>query len=340
MNKPNFPFFKIIGNIIGGLIGGLILGFFIGLGLNLIGIFSDNKFDYNNIFIITGLIIFSILTYLTISTYNEELENYNSKVSEELEEKNRRENRNKNSDENKRKYLELINDIKIKFANSENKVSLLENDFQKLLTRKENELIEIDKKENKNYVHQFIKVSNYINKKRNHIQQIFEDMTNVNNVQKVQISGKIKDFERPKDPEKELNDLPNKIDQLEKSIILYEQVIIHGINMISSLLNNKLFTFYQIYEFFDGIGIYENNWQNKMTEKLDEINNTLKIIDKHLEEGLDNLTYCFENSFIELGDSISKELQNINSNLQFNNLMTTIQTRKLYQIRKDTKQLN
>ena len=340
MNAPNFPIFKIVKNIIISVIVGIIIGFFIGLGLNLIGIFTDQKYDYTNINIISGLVIFSILTYFTISNHNEEVEKFEKKSSEELEERNKREKRKIEINENENNYYELLNNFKKQYADSGNKVFLLENDFHKLLYDKESTIIEIDNKENKSYTHQFIKISNYINKKRNHIQHIYDNIISDKIVKKIHISGVEKDFVTAKIPQKEYLTLPTQIEQFEKSIILYEQVIIHSINMISLLINNKLFTFYHIYEFFDSIGIYETNWQIKMTDKLDDINNTLKTIDKHLEDGLDNLTYCFENSFIEFGNTISKDLQTINSSIQFNNLITAIQTRKLYQIRSDTKRLN
>jgi hypothetical protein len=117
--------------------------------------------------------------------------------------------------------------------------------------------------------------------------------------------------------------------------------------MISALVNNKMFIFYEIYEFFDKLGIFESNWQTKVIGRLDDINISLKEIhtsildlDKTLQQSLDNLTYCMENSFSDLESTISKELQSVNSNIQFNNLLTAIQTRKLYQIRTDTRRLN
>jgi hypothetical protein len=51
-------------------------------------------------------------------------------------------------------------------------VDLVENDFHKLLTKNQKKVTEIDK----NYIHQFVKVSNYIKTKRQNIQHIFESI--------------------------------------------------------------------------------------------------------------------------------------------------------------------
>ena len=55
-------------------------------------------------------------------------------------------------------------------------IDLIDNDFPKLLSKYQKQIIGIDK----NYIHQFVKVSNYISTKKNNIQQIFQSIEKIN----------------------------------------------------------------------------------------------------------------------------------------------------------------
>lgn len=54
---------------------------------------------------------------------------------------------------------------------------------------------------------------------------------------------------------------------------------------------------------------------------------------------LNTLSYITQEGFSDLNSSLSRELQSIDSSVQSNNLLNTIQTYQLYKINKQTKGL-
>jgi len=198
------------------------------------------------------------------------------------------------------------------------KIDVLDNDFDKLLEKNQKKVIEIDK----NYIHQLIKVSNYLKTKRENIQQIF-------------IS--IKNSKSPSEVEKRVGLLKNQIHT-------YELLLFNAINMISALSDENLIVFYEIYESFDKLGIFNSNWENDISKKLKKIN--LKLDDlmisinkmeKNIVKEISNLNYLTQNSFEELNRSVTNQLKEVESSINFNNLLSAIQSYQLYKINKNTK---
>ena len=230
----------------------------------------------------------------------------------------------------------LVDGILEVFYQSNNNFELIENDFDKLLRKYESQITGIDKTEGKNYTHNFVKISKFIQAHKKSIESLYSEIKSIKEVQCI-------------DTYTNLNTLSNNVrrleygcnkEHIEKMILLYEQTILHSINMIVSLLKNKKIIFYQIYEEFDELGIFDSKWQNKVYYKLEEINENILMLNSNIVTGLSNLGYVFENSIKEMEENITYELREIHSNISFNNLLTAIQTRKLYQIRRDTKRLN
>lgn len=126
-------------------------------------------------------------------------------------------------------------------------------------------------------------------------------------------------------------------------------------------------TFYQIYEVFDKLNVFNSNWENELSINLQKINNQLGSMSSQFDsineklksviEGIDTLTdevrevgneissqiidlkYMNRKSFDELNKNVSSELKSINSSIKFNNLLTGIQTYQMYKINKNTKSL-
>ena len=113
--------------------------------------------------------------------------------------------------------------------------------------------------------------------------------------------------------------------------------------MIVSLTDGKnLLTFYKIYEIFDQLNVFNSNWENKLSEKFDNLEDHLKKLissNKKVSEGLRNLTYVTQKGFKGLEQNITSELSSINYSIKFNNLLTTILTYQNYKINKNTKSL-
>ena len=199
-------------------------------------------------------------------------------------------------------------------------VDLIENDFNKLLTKNQKKVLEIDK----NYIHQFVKVSNYIKTKKTNIQKIFETIE----------SSSTK------------SQLDERLNLLQNQIHTYELLVFHSINMIGALVKEDLITFYEIYESFDKIGIYNSNWENEVSNqlfnignKLDELMYSINQMEINIVNEISNLTYVTQESFKDLSKSVSEQLKEVESTIETNNLLTLINTYQVYKINKNTKSL-
>jgi hypothetical protein len=117
--------------------------------------------------------------------------------------------------------------------------------------------------------------------------------------------------------------------------------------MISSLIESDLITFYEIYECFDKLGVFNSNWENEVSEKLSNIELNIKELmysiyhmENSIIDSIENLTYITQDSFNDLNNSINSHLSSIDSSLKFNNLLSTIQTYQVYKINQNTKRID
>ena len=206
-------------------------------------------------------------------------------------------------------------------------IDLIDNDFPKLLSKYQKQIIGIDK----NYIHQFVKVSNYISTKKNNIQQIFQSIEKINSK----------------------TDLEKRINLIKNQRYTYDLLIFHSLNMIEALVSEDLITFYEIYEKFDKLGIFNSNWENEVSNKLSSIGSKLSSLGSKLDALLSSIekmeenivseigsmNYSTQESFGDLNDSLTTSLKSINSSIDVNNLFTAINTYQLYKINKQTKSL-
>jgi hypothetical protein len=219
----------------------------------------------------------------------------------------------------KQKLGNIINDFD---NDSDGQIDLVDGEsFNKLLTKNQKNIIEIDK----NYIQKFVKISMYIKSKKSNTQKIFES---------------IKDIKS----ENELNELVN---LLKNQIHTYELLVFHSINMITSLVESDLISFYEIYECFDQLGVFNSNWENEVSNKLTDIGDGIRDLmysinqmENKIVSSIENLTYVTQDSFKELNMSVNNQLSGINSSIKFNNLLTGIQTYQMYRINQNTKGIN
>jgi hypothetical protein len=206
-------------------------------------------------------------------------------------------------------------------TNNDGKVELSDDQtFNKLLIKNQKSIIEIDK----NYIQKFVKISMYLKTKTINIQKIFETIKDTKNYD-------------------ELNEL---IGLLKNQIHTYELLVFHSINMITSLVESDLITFYEIYECFDQLGVFNSNWENEVSNKLNDIGDSIKELmysiyqmENKIVSSIDNLTYVTQDSFRDLSFSVEKQLSSIDSSIKFNNLLTGIQTYQMYKINQNTKRI-
>ena len=117
--------------------------------------------------------------------------------------------------------------------------------------------------------------------------------------------------------------------------------------MLTSLVEEDLITVNEIYESFDKLNMFNSNWENEVSQQLNDIgdglNNLMYSIndmERSMVNGLNELNYTTQEGFHDLNKSVTRELSSINSSVKFNNLLTGINTYQMYKINKKTKSLN
>jgi len=203
-------------------------------------------------------------------------------------------------------------------SDKDGNVDLIENDFNKLLNKNQKTILGVDAK----YIHQFVKVSNFIKTKKQNTQKIFESIRETSSQE----------------------ELEERVALLKNQIHSYELLVFHSINMIGALVSEDLITFYEIYESFDKLGMFNSNWENEVSEKLtnigdklDDLMQSIYNMEQNVVNELSHLSYVTQESFEDLNRSVTSQLREVESSINTNNLLTGIQTYQLYKINKNTK---
>lgn len=193
-------------------------------------------------------------------------------------------------------------------------------DFMKIVKKHQKKIIKEDKK----HIQEFVKLSNYLKTKRENIQKIFNSFNDVS----------------------EISQLEEYSELLKDQIHVYELFLLHSLSMVTSLVEDDLITFYEIYECFDKLNIFNSNWENEVSDKLQDIGDgihnliySIEEMEKNIVSEISNLTYVTEKSFKKLNLSITRELETVQSLIRFNNLVSVIQTYQMYKVNKNTKSL-
>ncbi|MFZ9694635.1 MAG: hypothetical protein ACO3AY_02040, partial [Chitinophagaceae bacterium] len=186
-------------------------------------------------------------------------------------------------------------------------------DFNKLLTANQKYIIQIDR----TYIQKFVKISIYLKTKRTNIQKLFKNISKSKDDDELTLMTKL----------------------LKNQIHFYDLLVFHSINMITSLMESDLITFYEIYECFDQFRIFNSNWENEVSQKLTDINQSMSDLmysiyhmENKIVKSINNLTYATKESFNQLRISVDRQLNNIDSSIKFNNLISTIQAYEMYKI--------
>ncbi|MDC0381064.1 hypothetical protein OAM52_05290 [Flavobacteriaceae bacterium] len=201
------------------------------------------------------------------------------------------------------------------------------NEFNLLLKKHQKIVIEKGKEFNQNYTHQFIKVGNYIKQKRSNLQLKFDSIKNEKN------NWKLSEY----------------VEILEGEIHSYNLLLINSLNLIVSLIEDDQITFYEIYEKFDKLNIYNSNWENEISQKLTSLNKGISELNSNIKglmyeirdmgdrivNSIEDLSYITEESTKMLDNRLGE----IDSSIKTNNLLTLIQTYQTYKINKNTKSL-
>ena len=241
-------------------------------------------------------------------------------LRKELEQKREKEKKLKHLLESIR--VKQLNDVKNSILSDLDKdgngvLDIIEGgDFMRLLKKHQPRIKEIDR----TYIQRFIQVSNFIKSQSESLQEIFTRINQVEN-------------------QEELESL---VGLLKNNIHTYEQILFHSLNMIVSLVDEDDLTFYEIYETFDKLNVFDSGWEKQVSQKLSDINlnisDLMYSVDRmnvQIVNGLNQLSYITEES----NRNLVGQLGEIDSSIRVNNLLTGISTYQLYKINKNTNSL-
>ena len=190
------------------------------------------------------------------------------------------------------------------------------NDFNLLLKKHQKSIVEIDR----TYVQQFVKISGYLKTKEKNIQTIF---------------NLIKDT-----PNQDL--LNEYVEVLKDDIHSYNLILFNSLNMIVSLVEDDMITFYEIHEMFDTLNMFDSKHEKDVSQKLTNIGEGLKDLmyevrrmGNKISDSIQELSYVTEQS----NQQLTNQLSEIDSTLKVGNLISTINTYQNYKINKNTKSL-
>jgi len=211
------------------------------------------------------------------------------------------------------KLKENVKDILSELDKDGNgEVDIIEgSDFPDLLREYQDKIIEIDRE----YIQKFIKVSTYIKTRKKNIQQLFNS---------VKLSAN-------------QNELSEYTEIIKDSIHSYNLILYHSLNMLVSLSENDMITFYEIYEVFDNLNMFDSKYERDLFKKLTEIEYDLKKLMFEVRDMSNKIT----NSIQELSYNtdktnkvLEKNLKQINSTTKAGNLIKLINTYQLYKLNK------
>jgi hypothetical protein len=129
----------------------------------------------------------------------------------------------------------------------------------------------------------------------------------------------------------EIGDLAKiEFDNQIKTLEFYENI---SVAMVVFYLNDKKILYYEIYEAFEKLGVFNSTWQKNV---LDELEN----IKYRLYDTTNQLTFLNQNfkSLIDSSMSIVQELGQINNSLTNSNLLQSISAYQMWRLNKNNKQ--
>ena len=281
---------------------------------------SDENFQYKMKQVKEGLFdkgyIFNKVHTLIEEPFNEleRLKDKKRKEQERLEEKQELIKEDKRQKELKVSQTNVLSELD-KDGNGE--VDVIEgNDFNLLLKKHQNSIVEVDR----TYVQQFVKISSYLKTKEKNIQSIFNS---------------IKDT-----PNQEV--LNEYVEILKGEIHTYNLILFNSLNMIVSLVEDDMITFYEIHEMFDTLNMFDSKHEKDVSQRLTNIGDGLESLmyeirdmGNQISNSIDELSYVTEESNQQLNEQLSE----IDSTMKAGNLINAINTYQNYKINKNTKSL-
>ena len=202
-------------------------------------------------------------------------------------------------------------------SDNDNTIDIIQhdNEFTKILKSNQKVVLEFEKSENRDFTKQFVKLSSFLVEKESNLQKIYLRVSDIN----------------------QLEFFENFKENLLNQIHFYNVLRINSLQMLSSFLDDDRITFYEIYEKFDKLGVWNTNFENQLLSKIDLLNSN---IDRLILE-LNDMSDSINNSISELisiteenTSSLYKKLGKIGSKLDTSNILNTINTYQNYKTNK------
>jgi hypothetical protein len=190
--------------------------------------------------------------------------------------------------------------------------------FSDYLDKTQKDILKFEKDEQKNFVHQFVKISEFIEENEKSVNSIFKSIISYKEEINKEINHNF--FEK----------------KLEHQIYIHKLLVLNGLLMINSLLDDDRITFYKLYEKFDKLNVFNSHFQNQLLDYFKELNNNLLTLIDRVEE----LTYTIEESFRDMNyklNSLESRLSDINSSIETQSLLIGINTYQNYKTNKKLK---
>jgi hypothetical protein len=178
-----------------------------------------------------------------------------------------------------------------------------EDDFKNLVRHHQKSITELDPV----FVQQFVKIATYHKTKRGNLQDLFSTMGT-------------------EDAGRRLMALA---DALENGIHAYNITSARSIQMVVSLVEGDLMTFYEIYEAFDKLHIFNSQWETEVARELSTVNANLDSVVGKMTEVEATIIHGFAHLSaisVEATAIVATQLDHINSKLGYQNLVHTVNT--------------
>jgi hypothetical protein len=114
-----------------------------------------------------------------------------------------------------------------------------------------------------------------------------------------------------------------------KTMVFYKNM---AAAMVVFYLNDKKIRYFEIYEAFEKLGVFDSTWQKNVLNKLDNIEIRLAQISNQLTDLNQNFI-----SLVESSENVVSELKEINSSIMSNNMLQAITAYQTWRINKNTK---
>lgn len=281
------------------------------------------------------------------------------KIKELKEKKEKEEKEKKELEQSKKEEIEIKLNNADQLQKQLSEIQRIEivniTDYKKIIVNNEKEIVQ---KGGDNQLFSFMKIDSFLRDFRG---RIVNDQLGLNDVLDINwIKSRIKEETQRVDLEKiieNLNDVSAKIEgrkatgfdanvdnlfklgnvmkpAMENQIKTMEYYKNIAEAMVIFYLNDNKIRYFEIYEAFEKLGVFDSTWQKNVLNKLDNIEIRLAQISNQLTE----LNQSFI-SLVESSENVVTELKVINSSIMTNNLLQAITAYQTWRVNKNTKSI-